>query len=136
MQVDSKYKVIAYVTSIVNGDESYEYLTDELNWIDARNKAIEKACSLRETSDQKNKYAGIELRIEMVNQVDPSKLETYTLLNGKRMHSPEITEILWQEANLMRNMGYSFDAVNLTDENGKSGYVVCDHHIKLYYFTA
>ena len=136
MQVDTKYKVIAYVTSIVNGDESYEYLTDELNWIDARNKAIEKACSLRESSDQKNKYAGIELRIKIVNQVDPSKLETFTLLSGKRMHSPEITEILWQEANLMRKMGYSFDAVNLMDENGKSDYVVCDHHIKLYYFTA
>jgi hypothetical protein len=135
MKIDNNYKVIAYSATLESSNEMYEFRTDSVNWFEARKKAIEQALLWKNSSDKKDNYLGIKVELVLTNLIEKTNVKIFTILSGNRMHSPEITKVLWEEAELMNTMGYSYDITILEDQNGQQRPVLSDYYIALYYFT-
>jgi hypothetical protein len=134
--MESQYKIIAYTAANKHTDEVCEYHADTFGWQDARIAAIELASLWKADSELENSYDGIQLHMTYGIEGDSEHTFIITLLTGQRMHSPEITQALWDEATALNYMEYNFDSTVLKDEKGAQSEVVTDKFIKLYYFTA
>ncbi|MFN4915333.1 MAG: hypothetical protein ACK5FT_08455 [Sphingomonadales bacterium] len=134
--MEHQYKIIDYTVANMNTKEICQYHTDSFPWEEARSSAVALALLWKEHAEQENKYQGIKLWLTYGIEDNSDHTFMIHLLTGDRMHSPEITQALWDEATALTYMGYHFDATRLTDVDHISSDVVTDSHIALYYFTA
>jgi len=134
--MEDKYRIIEYAVANVNTNEMCHFNLVKHQWEEARNSAIAKAMFWKEQSELEEKHQGIQLWMRYGIEANPDHVFMINLLTGDRMHSPEITQALWDEATALDFMGYLYDATTLEDENGVSSNVVTESHITLFYFTA
>lgn len=133
--MENQYKIIAYTAANKHTDEVCEYDADIFGWEDARLSAIELAKLWKEDSGLEKSFDGIQLFLRYGIEGNPEHTFIIALLTGNRMHSPEITQALWDEATALISMGYNFESTILRNEKGIESEIVTDRYSELYYFT-
>jgi hypothetical protein len=131
----NNYKIISYSVANKNTNEFLQFCTDRLDWKEARRSAVESAILWKQESKLENKYQGIQLWLTYGIKDNPEHTSLIHILTGERMHSPEITQALWDEGAALNYMGYKFDAIRF-GVGGFSLDAVIDSNTRLYYFTA